>query len=124
LRRSGWTAVEPERADAAGSAAARYAEDVPELLRYYCRSPHDDERFVSLLRVAAQNRLQLPVARQHPRAQNLVQRLPIQGGPEEIRLGKSNALYFSQSPVDEPLVKQDLLALPLREARDISSAPT
>ena len=49
---------------------------------------------------------------------NLVHRLLIQGGPEEIRLDEIEREIAVQAPADEPLVKQDLLALSLREARE------
>ena len=49
---------------------------------------------------------------------NLVKRLLIMGGEEEIGLPEVEQLLASQSREDEPLVKQDLLALPLREARE------
>jgi DNA-binding NtrC family response regulator len=49
---------------------------------------------------------------------NLVHRLLIQGGGEEILLDEIETEIELQAPTDEPLVKQDLLALPLREARE------
>ena len=42
---------------------------------------------------------------------------------EEIRLDEIERELAVKLAVDEPLVKQDLLALPLREARSSSSAP-
>jgi two-component system, NtrC family, nitrogen regulation response regulator NtrX len=97
-----------------------YAEDVPELLRYYVDRLVDDERLpFRRFGVAAQNRLRnYPWPGNIRELKNLVQRLLIQGGPEEIRLDEIEREISSQSPVDEPLVKQDLLALPLREARE------
>jgi DNA-binding NtrC family response regulator len=49
---------------------------------------------------------------------NLVQRLLIMGGEEEIRLEEIERELAAHTPTNEPLVKQDLLALPLREARE------
>jgi DNA-binding NtrC family response regulator len=49
---------------------------------------------------------------------NLVHRLLVMGGDEEIRLDDIERELAAQLPKDEPLVKQDLLALPLREARE------
>jgi two-component system, NtrC family, nitrogen regulation response regulator NtrX len=97
-----------------------YAEDVPELLRHYVDRLVDVEG-LSFRRfsVAAQNRL-----RNYPWPDNvrelktLVQRLLVQGGSEEIRLEEIERELAMQAPRDEPLVKQDLLALPLREARE------
>jgi two-component system nitrogen regulation response regulator NtrX len=97
-----------------------YAEDVPELLRYYVDRLVDDERLTfRRFGVAAQNRLRnYPWPGNIRELKNLVHRLLIQGGPEEIRLDEIEREITSQTPVDEPLVKQDLLALPLREARE------
>jgi two-component system nitrogen regulation response regulator NtrX len=97
-----------------------YAEDVPELLRYYVDRLVDDERLpFRRFGVAAQNRLRnYPWPGNIRELKNLVHRLLIQGGPEEIRLDEIEQQIASQAPVDEPLVKQDLLALPLREARE------
>jgi DNA-binding NtrC family response regulator len=97
-----------------------YAEDVPELLRYYVDRLVDDERLpFRRFGVASQNRLRnYPWPGNIRELKNLVHRLLIQGGSEEIRLEEIEQEIASQAPVDEPLVKQDLLALPLREARE------
>jgi two-component system, NtrC family, nitrogen regulation response regulator NtrX len=97
-----------------------YSEDVPELLRYYVDRLVDDERLpFRRFGVAAQNRLRnYPWPGNIRELKNLVHRLLIQGGSEEIRLEEIEQEIASQAPVDEPLVKQDLLALPLREARE------
>ena len=97
-----------------------YAEDVPELLRYYVDRLVDEERLpFRRFGVAAQNRLRnYPWPGNIRELKNLVQRLLIQGGGEEIRLEEIERELAAQAPTDEPLVKQDLLALPLREARE------
>ena len=97
-----------------------YAEDVPELLRYYVDRLVDEERLTfRRFGVAAQNRLRnYPWPGNIRELKNLVHRLLIQGGPEEIRLDEIEREIAVQAPVDEPLVKQDLLAMPLREARE------
>ena len=97
-----------------------YAEDVPELLRYYVERLVDDERLpFRRFGVAAQNRLRnYPWPGNIRELKNLVHRLLIQGGTEEIRLDEIEREIASQAPANEPLVKQDLLALPLREARE------
>ena len=97
-----------------------YAEDVPELLRYYVDRLVDDDKLpFRRFGVAAQNRLRnYPWPGNIRELKNLVHRLLIQGGPEEIRLEEIEREIASQTPSDEPLVKQDLLALPLREARE------
>ncbi len=97
-----------------------YAEDVPELLRYYVDRLVDEERLpFRRFGVAAQNRLRhYPWPGNIRELKNLVHRLLIQGGTEEIRLEEIERQIAAQAVVDEPLVKQDLLALPLREARE------
>jgi DNA-binding NtrC family response regulator len=47
-----------------------------------------------------------------------VRRLLLAGGPEEIGLPELEQQLVAAAPASEPLVKQDLLALPLREARE------
>jgi two-component system nitrogen regulation response regulator NtrX len=97
-----------------------YAEDVPDLLR------HQVDRLVDVealpfrrFSVAAQNRLRnYPWPDNVRELRHLVHRLLIHGGAEEIRLEEIERELAVQTPPDEPLVKQDLLALPLREARE------
>jgi DNA-binding NtrC family response regulator len=101
-------------------ALREYAEDVPELLRHYV------DRFVDAdglpfrrFSVAAQNRLRnYPWPDNVRELRNLVQRLLLRGGAEEIRLEEIEAELGVQASAAEPLVKQDLLALSLREARE------
>ena len=97
-----------------------YAEDVPDLLRYYVDRLVDDQRLpLRRFSVAAQNRLRnYPWPGNVGELKNLVQRLLILGASEEIRLEEVERELAQKSAADEPLVKQDLLALPLREARE------
>jgi two-component system, NtrC family, nitrogen regulation response regulator NtrX len=97
-----------------------YAEDVPDLLRHYVDRLVDEERLgLRRFTVAAQNRLRnYPWPGNVRELRNLVQRLLIVGGSEEIGLEEIERELMVQQPGDEPLVKQDLLALPLREARE------
>ena len=97
-----------------------YAEDVPELLRHYVDRLVDSEGLqFRRFSVAAQNRLRnYPWPDNVRELKNLVHRLLIQGGAEEIRLEEIERELAVQAPPGEPLVKQDLLALPLREARE------
>lgn len=97
-----------------------YAQDVPDLLRYYVDRLVDEERLpFRRFGVAAQNRLRnYPWPGNIRELKNLVQRLLILGGEEEIRLEEIERELASRTPTTEPLVKQDLLALPLREARE------
>ena len=97
-----------------------YAEDVPELLTYYVDKLVDSEglRF-RRFSVAAQNRLRnYPWPDNVRELKNLVRRLLMTDKDGDISLEEVEAEISSAAPVDEPLVKQDLLALPLREARE------
>jgi two-component system nitrogen regulation response regulator NtrX len=97
-----------------------YAEDVPDLLRHYVDRLVDEEGMpFRRFSVAAQNRLRnYPWPGNVRELRNLVQRVLIIGGPEEIGLDEIEQHLVAQQAPDEPLVKQDLLALPLREARE------
>ncbi|AMN45621.1 nitrogen assimilation regulatory protein NtrX [Steroidobacter denitrificans] len=97
-----------------------YAQDVPELLRHYADRLVDEQHLpLRRFSVAAQNRLRnYPWPGNVRELRNLVQRLLILGGEEEIRLDEIERELTTHAPMSEPLVKQDLLALPLREARE------
>jgi DNA-binding NtrC family response regulator len=97
-----------------------YAEDVPDLLRHYVDRLVDEEGMpFRRFSVAAQNRLRnYPWPGNVRELRNLVQRVLIMGGTEEIGLDEIEQHLVAQQAPDEPLVKQDLLALPLREARE------
>ncbi len=108
------------------------AEDIPELLRHHAESLVDEERLpLRRFSVAAQNRMRnYPWPGNVRELRNLVRRLLILGGNEagdreialedverELRVATIATVPTSNTGV-EPLVKQDLLALPLREARE------
>jgi two-component system, NtrC family, nitrogen regulation response regulator NtrX len=97
-----------------------YAEDVPDLLRHQVDRMVDTEGLqFRRFSVAAQNRLRnYPWPDNVRELRHLVHRLLVHGGTEEIRLEEIERELTVQTPPDEPLVKQDLLALPLREARE------
>lgn len=97
-----------------------YAEDVPELLRYYADILVDAEGLgFRRFSVAAQNRLRnYPWPGNVTELKNLVHRLLILDGDEEIMLDEVEAQLKSDAPEDQPLLKQDLLSMPLREARE------
>ncbi|TDJ33267.1 MAG: sigma-54-dependent Fis family transcriptional regulator [Gammaproteobacteria bacterium] len=97
-----------------------YAEDVPELLSYYVDKLIDSEG-LSFRRfsVAAQNRLRnYPWPDNVRELKNLVRRLLLTGSEEEITLDEIEKEIIGAADSREPLVKQDLLSLPLREARE------
>ncbi len=97
-----------------------YAEDVPELLNYYVDKLVESEG-LSFRRfsVAAQNRLRnYPWPDNVRELKNLVRRLLLTGSDADISLEEVETEISATEHSDEPLVKQDLLALPLREARE------
>jgi DNA-binding NtrC family response regulator len=97
-----------------------YPEDVPELLRHHVDLLVDTEGLpFRRFSVAAQNRLRnYPWPRNVRELRNIVKRLLILGGPEEISLHEVESQLATDTADREPLVKQDLLAMPLREARE------
>jgi DNA-binding NtrC family response regulator len=97
-----------------------YAEDISELLRYTVEDLADRERLpFRRFGFAAQNRLRhYPWPGNLREVSGLVRRLLVAGGPEEIGLAEVEKELQPAAGIEEPLVKQDLLALPLREARE------
>jgi DNA-binding NtrC family response regulator len=97
-----------------------YAEDVPELLNYYVDKLVDSEGLTfRRFGVAAQNRLRnYPWPDNVRELKNLVRRLLLTGKEEEVKLDEIEKEISATAVTDEPLVKQDLLSLPLREARE------
>jgi two-component system nitrogen regulation response regulator NtrX len=97
-----------------------YAEDVPDLLRYHIDRLIDAEGLpLRRFSIAAQNRLRnYPWPGNVRQLRNLVHRLLMLGGEEEISLAEIEAELEVAAAASEPLVKQDLLAMPLREARE------
>lgn len=97
-----------------------YSEDVPELLKYYVEKMVDQEGLpYRKFSVAAQNRLRnYPWPGNVRELRNLVHRLLIAGEDETVSLEEIESELQVAAAANEPLVKQDLLALPLREARE------
>jgi DNA-binding NtrC family response regulator len=97
-----------------------YSEDVPELLQHYVDKLVEKEGLpYRRFDVAAQNRLRnYPWPGNVRELKNLVERLLIAGGNEQISLEEIESELQVAAAANEPLVKQDLLALPLREARE------
>ncbi len=97
-----------------------YSEDVPELLNYYVDKLVDAEGLTfRRFSVAAQNRLRnYPWPDNVRELKHLVRRLLLTGSDADIALDEVEAEVDAVAMSSEPLVKQDLLALPLREARE------
>jgi len=98
-----------------------HAEDVSDLLRRYVDLFIEAESLgYRHFGVAAQNRLRnYPWPGNIGELKRLVRRLLLSSGEEEISLDELEAaLEPPVEDVNEPLVKHDLLALPLREARE------
>ena len=97
-----------------------YAEDIPELLAYYVDKLVDAEGLTfRRFSVAAQNRLRnYPWPDNIRELKNLVRRLLLADSDADIELREVEAEISAVALIDEPLVKQDLLSLPLREARE------
>lgn len=95
-------------------------EDVPELLRHTVDRLVEEEGLAfRRFSVAAQNRLRhYPWPGNVRELASLVHRLLLAGGDEEISLAELEQHLTRADGIAEPLVKQDLLALPLREARE------
>ena len=97
-----------------------YAEDVPALLTYYVDTLVDAEGLTfRRFSVAAHNRLRnYPWPNNVRELKNLVRRLLLAGTDEDISLEEVETEISEAMPQNQALVKQDLLALPLREARE------
>ena len=98
-----------------------YREDVPELLRYYTDMLVDAQNLkYRRISVAAQNRLRnYPWPGNVLELRNLVQRLLTLGGEDEVSLEEVEAAIAPlATDQGESFIKQDLLGMPLREARE------
>ena len=102
-------------------ALREYREDVPELLRYYTDLLVDQQDLkYRRFSVAAQNRLRnYPWPGNVHELQNLVQRVLMMGEDGEVSLVEVEEAVAPLSATEgETLIKQDILAMPLREARE------
>ena len=97
-----------------------YAEDVPDLLRQTVDRLVDSERLeFRRFGVAAQNRLRnYPWPGNVQELRGMVRRILMRGGVEEVSLEETERELAQSVPPSEMLVKQDLLSLGLREARE------
>ena len=97
-----------------------YAEDVPDLLRQTVDRLVDAEGLeFRRFGVAAQNRLRnYPWPGNVQELRGMVRRVLMRGGTEEVSLEETEREIAQSMPPSEMLVKQDLLSLGLREARE------
>ena len=97
-----------------------HAEDVPELLSYYV-DKFVDSKHLSFKRfgVAAQNRLRnYPWPGNIHELSNVVYNLLLTASDEEISLNEVEENIESITSHNDPFIKQDILSMTLREARD------
>lgn len=96
-------------------------EDIPALLRHTAEQLSEAEQLrLRRFSVAAQNRLRnYPWPDNQRELRGLVRRVLQRGGPEEISLDEVERELSAQQPAETSLVQQDLLALPMREAREL-----
>jgi DNA-binding NtrC family response regulator len=101
-------------------ALREHAEDVPELLRFYTDAFVDQERLpFRRFGIAVQNRLRnYPWPGNVRELQHLVKQMLVLGGEEDVSLGEVEAELAAEAPESDSLIKKDLLAMPLREARE------
>lgn len=97
-----------------------YAEDIPELLSYTAEQLADEGQLpFRRFSFAAQNRLRnYPWPGNLRELHGLVRRVLATGGEGDITLVEAERELRPADDEQQPLVKQDLLALPLREARE------
>ncbi len=120
------TDFRPELMSLIGSVVVRvpalrdHAEDVPELLRYFTEALVDRDRLpFRRFGIAVQNRLRnYPWPGNVRELEHLVKQLLVLDGEEEIALDEVEQELTSEATDAEPLIKKDLLAMPLREARE------
>ena len=98
-----------------------YAEDISELLRHTVEDLNERQQLpFRRFAIAAQNRLRnYPWPGNLRELTSLVERLLAAGGAEEISLAEVEQELVPSVASAQPLVQQDLLALPLREAREL-----
>ena len=97
-----------------------HAEDVPDFIKFYVDLFVEQEQLTfRRFSIAAQNRLRnYPWPDNLRELKNIVRRLLLEGNAEDVSLEEvENQLRMKETSM-ESFVKQDLLSLPLREARE------
>ena len=97
-----------------------HAEDVPDFIRFYVDQFVDTQQLIyRRFSVAAQNRLRnFPWPGNLRELQSIIRRLLVKGRNDDVTLDELEEELKIEETSMEPFVKQDLLSLPLREARE------
>ena len=97
-----------------------HAEDVPDFIKFYVDLFVEQEQLIfRRFSIAAQNRLRnYPWPDNLRELKNIVRRLLLEGRNEDVSLEEVEIQLSMKEASMESFVKQDLLSLPLREARE------
>ena len=99
-----------------------HAEDIPDFIKFYTDQLSEAQELTyRRFTVAAQNRLRnFPWPGNHIELKNIIERLLVKGITDDVTLDETEEELkkeINKDPV-ESLIKQDLLSLPLKEARE------
>jgi len=97
-----------------------HAEDVPDFIKFYVDQFVESQQLIyRRFSVAAQNRLRnFPWPGNLRELQSIIRRLLVKGRDDDVTLDELEKEFKTEEASMEPFVKQDLLSLPLREARE------
>ena len=99
-----------------------HAEDIPDFIKFYTDQLSEAQELTyRRFTVAAQNRLRnFPWTGNHIELKNIIERLLVKGITDDVTLDETEEELKKEIDKDpvESLIKQDLLSLPLKEARE------
>ena len=99
-----------------------HAEDIPDFIKFYTDQLSESQELTyRRFTVAAQNRLRnFPWPGNHIELKNIIERLLVKGITDDVTLDETEEELKKEIDKDpvESLIKQDLLSLPLKEARE------
>ena len=99
-----------------------HAEDIPDFIKFYIDQLSEAQELTyRRFSVAAQNRLRnFPWPGNHIELKNIIERLLVKGITDDVTLDETEEELKKEIDKDpvESLIKQDLLSLPLKEARE------
>ena len=99
-----------------------HAEDIPDFIKFYTDQLSEAQELTyRRFTVAAQNRLRnFPWPGNHIELKNIIERLLVKGITDDVTLDETEEELKKEIDKDpvESLIKQDLLSLPLKEARE------